>query len=412
MEIKLKPYQDRYVFNPTRHPAMIAGWGTGKTMCAILRAMIYSETIPDNLGIIFRREYVDLRDSTLRDFEKYTGIKVNSQRNAQVGSSMIMFRHVEELNNLQNLNLGWFFIEQAEELASDEEFFMLWGRLRRDLKPSDEFLKLGLSIHSGWITGSVKGDNWIRSLWKLSPEPEFSLIEATTIDNAENLPADYLKSLCELKRLKLDVYRQYVENDWEVSIEGRVFRGVDECAVGQLEEPKPGRKYKIGIDVAKYRDFWVSTVIDVQSKRMVGFDRSNKLDWNFQKARTLALAQKWNNAEITIDSTGVGDPIYEDLQRMGLSIDPYQFTNQSKKVLIENLALMIEQRQITYPPIQELIDELKCFEAEFTSANNIRYNAPQGKHDDCVISLALTCWGLTSQPALISAENFLTGIRR
>jgi hypothetical protein len=51
-------------------------------------------------------------------------------------------------------------------------------------------------------------------------------------------------------------------------------------------------------------------------------------------------------------------------------------------------------RKVLYPLIQVLIDELKEFEKTETAAGNIRYSAPEGKHDDCVIALALCVWGI------------------
>ena len=34
---------------------------------------------------------------------------------------------MEQMNNIQNLNLGWFGVEQAEEFDSDEEFLSFMG---------------------------------------------------------------------------------------------------------------------------------------------------------------------------------------------------------------------------------------------------------------------------------------------
>src|SRR3990172_5691644 len=121
MEIRLKTFQDAFIFSQSRYPAFIGAWATGKSMCGIMRGMKLSEDYPNNLGVIFRREFRDLEDSTCRDFENYTKLKIDSHREVRVGSSVIMFRHLEELNNIQNLNLGWFWIEQAEELDSDEQ---------------------------------------------------------------------------------------------------------------------------------------------------------------------------------------------------------------------------------------------------------------------------------------------------
>jgi hypothetical protein len=66
----------------------------------------------------------------------------------------------------------------------------------------------------------------------------------------------------------------------------------------------------------------------------------------------------------------------------------------SKREVIENLALCIQTGAFSYPEIPELIEELALFGVEMTASGNVRYEAPEGFHDDCVISAALACWGL------------------
>ncbi len=46
-----------------------------------------------------------------------------------------------------------------------------------------------------------------------------------------------------------------------------------------------------------------------------------------------------------IDSTGAGDPIFEDLQRDGLPVSGFRFTSTSKQQLMEGLASAIQQRK-------------------------------------------------------------------
>ena len=139
MQIELTPSQFDFLYSKARHPAFVGGWNTGKTLCAISRAIIYSKGIANNLGIIFRKTARSLHDSTLRDFETYTSLKVDSDRNLiYPNKSIIMFRHLDEIDsiNQQNINLGWFYIEQGDELDSNREFFMLFGRLRLDFNHS------------------------------------------------------------------------------------------------------------------------------------------------------------------------------------------------------------------------------------------------------------------------------------
>ena len=171
---------------------------------------------------------------------------------------------------------------------------------------------------------------------------------------------------------------------------GSVFRGVNDCIRGELQEPIEGHSYVMGVDLAKSFDFTVLIVIDTSTKQVVAFQRFNQISWPFQKEKILSLAKKYYNARTIIDSTGVGDPIFDDLSRNNLSVTKYQFTNDSKAKLIEALSIAIEQREVSFPNITELVNELHSFGFETLPSGRMRYTAPSGLHDDCVISLALT----------------------
>lgn len=78
-------------------------------------------------------------------------------------------------------------------------------------------------------------------------------------------------------------------------------------------------------------------------------------------------------------------------------MEGYRISAASKPPLIENLSVMIENGEITYPEIPELINELKIFGYE-NKNGKIAYEAPQGYHNGCVIALALAtcCQGIGS----------------
>ena len=73
----------------------------------------------------------------------------------------------------------------------------------------------------------------------------------------------------------------------------------------------------------------------------------------------------------------------------------YTFSSKSKAALIDNLALMFEQRTITIPRAKlwpEGVEELEAFEYSVSDAGNVRTSAPGGMHDDIVVSLGLAAW--------------------
>ena len=145
----------------------------------------------------------------------------------------------------------------------------------------------------------------------------------------------------------------------------------------------------MSVDLAKHQDFTVCYIADQNTKTVVYQDRFNQIDWGFQKTRILNLYQKYECKEAIIDSTGVGDAIFDDLQRAGMNVRSFKFTGTTKNPLIQNLSVAIDNQAISFYPFPELISELEIFGYEVSKMGAIRYNAPDGYHDDCVISLAL-----------------------
>lgn len=174
-----------------------------------------------------------------------------------------------------------------------------------------------------------------------------------------------------------------------------VFRGIDAIIrKGIASDVISGRFYTMGVDLGKYQDYTVLTVIDRQTNNVVNIDRFKDIDWGLQKRRISAMAKRYNNARVIIDSTGVGDPITEDLKREGLLVDDFKYSNKSKQQLLEKLIIWIEQGKISIPPNQILITELRSFGYVLSDSGNVKYSAPNNKHDDCVNSLALAVWNL------------------
>jgi hypothetical protein len=164
------------------------------------------------------------------------------------------------------------------------------------------------------------------------------------------------------------------------------------------EEPpkKPERPeavtYSMGIDLARINDFTVVTVID-STGRQVYFDRWNKTSWARSVSGIVDVANRFK-PHIYCDSTGIGDAIFEQLERAGLYVSPFVFTNSSKKQLMDGLAGMIEQHKIRLMDIPVQTGELVNYEYRVTAARNVQMTAPDGEHDDCVCALALAAWGI------------------
>jgi PBSX family phage terminase large subunit len=189
-------------------------------------------------------------------------------------------------------------------------------------------------------------------------------------------------------------YEHVWEGGYDLTTETKVLRRIKENATAVTTEAMTGENYVMGVDLGRHMDFTVIIVFDEATHKMVYIDRFNQIDWALQKARIEAVARRYNDALIRIDATGVGDPITEDLKRAGLRVEPFVFTNNTKKSLVDNLALKLEQDDIKIIQHPELIQEMTVFKYEKTASGNIRYSAPDGLHDDCVMSLGLAVYNL------------------
>ena len=60
---------------------------------------------------------------------------------------------------------------------------------------------------------------------------------------------------------------------------------------------------------------------------------------------------------------------------------------------MEGLAVAIQTNEVRYPQ-GVIVSELDAFAYEYTRTG-VRYSAPDGMHDDCVMALALAVYGRT-----------------
>jgi hypothetical protein len=205
-----------------------------------------------------------------------------------------------------------------------------------------------------------------------------------------------------------DAFRQEYECEFLDSAAG-VFKGVSSCIGGELEGPRPDRRYVVGVDLAAVQDFSVIAALEVETGQIVHFDRFRGVSYVHQVPRILDAARRYNNATLVVDETGVGRPVLDALRAiLGRSREPDELpragglrvarpdvvgvvlTNEVKQDAVTSLQLAIERRRIRIPAsCADLIRELDVFGYEMLPSGRVRYAAPAGFHDDCVIALAL-----------------------
>ena len=373
----------------TRFKVVIIGRRGGKTELAINEDIIKAMQIPGLYWIIaptFRQVksivWTRLKKLLANDpYWKFNEVELSAYH--RIRDTRIELKGADKPETLKGVGLQGAILDECSIMKQ-----MAWVEVVRPM----------LADTLGWalFITTPKGKNWVHDLYKKG------LDETETEWASYHYPTSVNKYIAadEIAQAKKDMSERMFRQEFMAEFlddETSVFKGVRRCAVGTLKEPVLGRFYIMGADLAKTQDFTVLMVMDSVTREVVAYKRFQNINWVEQKSRIQKLAHKYNNALVWLDSTGIGDPIFDDLQAAYVSVEGFKFTSDSKSKLVEQLAIAIEQRLITFPPIDEVILELMDFGYEYSEkTRRIRYSAPEGKHDDCVISLGLATWGMRS----------------
>ena len=391
IDYKPHPKQELIHQSGARFRALCTGRRFGKSVLAS-REAIYNILIDGKRGWIVAPNY-ELTKKVFREviiiLNKVFPALIERQSEA---NTYIKLRNGSELVGKSADNPVSLLGEGLDFLIVDEA-----ASIKREVW--EEYLRPTLADRKGWalFISTPKGKNWFYEEYVRGKDRKVKHQDGWNYLTSDNpyIPREEIAHA--EKYLPERVFLQEFQGKFIEDI-GGVFRGVRECVGGRLEEPDPNRSYVMGVDLAKYQDYTVVIVMDKVNKQVVYFDRFHKLDWNFQKNKIANVIRRYNNCQCIIDATGIGDPIYDDLNRLGLNIVPYKISGTSKRPLIENLSLNIQEGLIKYPDIPELINELNIYAYKQSSTTgHTAYSAPEGYHDDIVIALALACWGMKSE---------------
>lgn len=318
--------------------------------------------------------------------------------------SVIEFKSGDNPDSLRGFGVHFFVMDEAAR------------------QPYESFVSIITTVTQtkgkGFIISTPKGRGWFYDVYQRGeknfpdgspkfedgekdPFPEWWSVRMPTWANphVDTKAVDQMRS-----NLPEDVFHQEVSAEFLLDSAG-VFKGIKDCIKGTLQPRLQGHRYVMGVDLARLRDFSVLTVMDQENRHVVAFERFNQIAWEVQYHRILSLSKKYG-ASVIMDSTGLGDPIVETIQRAGLKVVPYKIGGAAaKQQLIDKLRVNIENGRISFPNIPILRRELENYEYKVTDTMIIKFSAPSGQHDDTVISLALANWGADVAPFVYHFSN-------
>ena len=168
---------------------------------------------------------------------------------------------------------------------------------------------------------------------------------------------------------------------------GLLFNNLQNC----IGTPSPNGKVYIGIDFATGSGSDYTAICGINEngeqvfiKRVKDMAPTKQVDW------LADIINSHNTVKILAEKNSIG-AVYIDMlkKKIRCPITNWTTTNQSKKDLVTNLQLALENKQITILGDEKMLDELRKYQADVNLRTNVvTYNASVG-NDDQVIALML-----------------------
>ena len=311
----------------------------------------------------------------------------------QVGAGFFESHDTELRLTLPMGSIIWFkTAEIPDNLYGDDVHAAVFDEFTRAREESWFALRSTLTATKGpcKFIGNVKGkNNWGYKLAQKAKHDTTGVYAYFKITAWDAVAAGILDR-AEVEQARVDLPRAVFEELYEAtpSEDGSNPFGLSfirKC-VNLGHELAPGPAVAYGIDLAKSFDYAVAVGLNATGY-VCHLDRW-QLPWAETKKKILALP----DVPTLIDSTGVGDPIVEEVMQTRKRTEGFKFSSSSKQQLMEGLAVAFQQVGIGIPD-GWLRDECESFEYEVTRTG-VRYAAPEGQHDDgvCALALARRCF--------------------
>jgi hypothetical protein len=388
LNLDLHPKQLEIYRDPTRFKVVCAGRRTGKTHLAAILMFFNGLSHPGGVGWAIAPSYSQtmifwrkIREIIPRQYIKQ--IKEGDKCIILKNDYTIWMKSGDNADSLRGEGLDFAVLDEYATMKPS-----VWTEA---IRPA-----LGDKKGSALFIGTPKGKNGFYELAKKGMSEEFTdykYFHGTSFDNTFIDPQEFVDMAAEMPEIiyKQEILAEFIEGGGEVfgSFEKQLLQPSE-----ILEDHIPECFYVCGLDIAKTQDFTVLRIMRMDTGRIVFTDRFNQRDWGYQIRRIKSNLLKYNNPTCYVDSTGVGDPIYEKLRKEGLNVKGVVISSKSKPQLIENLSMLIEEGRYWMPDDKFTREEYSAFTYKIQDSGYIKYAAADGYHDDIVMADALCAWGL------------------
>jgi hypothetical protein len=248
VDVLLTAPQHDFVSAEEQFPAMVAGFGAGKTQAGVWRALTRKLAYPKQDVAYYLPTYDLVTRTGFPRFEEILGkigLPFKSNKNEAViniaGCGAVIFRTMDTPARIVSFEVADSVVDELDTLPIDKARDV-WNKVisrNRQKKPDG-------SLNTVGVATTPEGFRFVYERWKKSPAPGYRLIKASTESNAANLPAGYIESL--RATYPSNLLSAYLDGEFVNLSAGSVYPSFNRGLNATLEQHWPGDALHVGMD--------------------------------------------------------------------------------------------------------------------------------------------------------------------
>lgn len=235
----------------TKYRAYVGGFGSGKTFVGCLDLVIFAATHPGVTQGYFGPTYPAIRDIFYPTFEEAAymmgfTVKVNTSdkevhlyRNGKYYGSVIC-RSMDNPDSIVGFKIARALVDEIDTLKQ-EKADKAWNKIIARMR-----LVVDGVVNSIGVTTTPEGFKFVYAKFADNPTESYSMVQASTYENEDYLPPDYIETLMETYPAQL--IQAYLRGQFVNLTAGTVYRSYDRQKHRSIEEHRPGEPILIGMD--------------------------------------------------------------------------------------------------------------------------------------------------------------------
>ena len=248
MRVELTGPQYDFVTAADQFPALVAGFGAGKTHAAVTRALALKLQYPGQNVAYYLPTY-DLVTTIafprfLETLEAW-GLAYKQNKNDKMihveRAGSFIFRTMDAPERIIGYEVADSLVDELDTLPEDKARDA-WNKIisrNRQKKPDG-------SLNTVGVATTPEGFRFVYDRWVRNPAPGYRIIRASTLSNAANLPAGYIESL--RGTYPSSLLSAYLDGEFVNLVAGSVYPAFDREKNASGERIQPGEALHVGMD--------------------------------------------------------------------------------------------------------------------------------------------------------------------